>query len=285
MLRKTPRLLSLLLLVFVCSCTRIQLAYHFFPWYLSSRAHHYLKLDENQEKILKQDLSDYAAWHRSTMLPAYAAACRKLSRGLRGQEEAGGNIAQVTPLLTTLYCDSMEPLVAPSAALLAGLKGPQMDYLEAALKEDLREQRKEFLEDPSAAQKRRLERSVGYVEDYAGGLDADQKRQVEELTLAVHVPTQAWIEDKEKRSADLLKLLRSSEPEAQKKAEAEKLLGSWWLRGRMAPDSRDKTRMDPEKLKSSFFGVYKLLRPEQRERAAKNMDSLAESFEALAPPK
>jgi hypothetical protein len=285
MSRSASRLLCLLLAVLLCSCSRIQLAYHFFPWYLSSRAHHYLKLDDAQEKVLKQDLRDYAAWHRATMLPAYAAACRRLALGLRGKEEPSQNIAQVTPLLTTLYCDTMQPLVAPSAALLASLEAPQIDYLEAALKDELKEQRKDFLEDPAAAQQRRLEKSVVYVEDYAGALDEGQKRQVEALTLAVHVPSQAWIEDRQRRAEDLLRLLRSSEPQAQKQVEAQAILGKWWLRGRMAQDSSDKTRMDPEALKAYFLGVFKLLRPEQRQKAAARMEALAQGMESLAPSK
>jgi hypothetical protein len=149
-MQKTPQIILKHFIAFglglatLCSCSRVKLAYPFANLYVSSQAHRYLKLDASQEEILQSEIKLYMAWHRRQMLPAYAAACRKLSRGLRGLEPAKDNIEAMTPLLGALYADGMEPLIKPTAKLLAGLDSKQVDFLDAALQKEVAKQRQKI---------------------------------------------------------------------------------------------------------------------------------------------
>jgi hypothetical protein len=263
----------------LCSCSRVKLAYPFANLYVSSQAHHYLKLDSDQEKVLQSQIKAYMAWHRRQMLPAYAAACRKLSRGLKGLEPAKDNIEAMTPILGALYADGMEPLIKPTAKLLAGLDSKQVDFLDAAMQKEVSKQRQKILDSHKDPEKvKSIKRTLGYIEDFAGPLSREQKEKIKALSLAVHVPAEAWLLEREKRDKRLMELLRG-----EKNQEAlEAWLKEAWLRGRMSESKSDPDRVNAVGLKAYFLGVLEVLTPQQRVRAAEVLEDYARDFEELA---
>ena len=226
--------------------------------------------------MLKVEALDYMRWHRKTMLPAYAAACRKLALGFRGGEAASANVDASMLLLNSLYAQTLGPLAKPAAGILAHLRAPQIEFLAKALEKDQAEKRKQYLADPEEAKQARAKRALDYVGEFAGSLSQAQKDKIASLTLALHVPVDAWLADREQRGQELLALLKAKKGAP----EIEAFLRAWWLHGR---DSKpDPTRVDPVELKAYFLGVMEVLTPEQREHAAKKLEEYAENFEELA---
>ena len=277
-IRKTLRLgLALTFAMLLCSCSRIKLVYGYGDWLLERQAHKLLKLNSAPDDQLTADIKAYWAWHRKEMLPAYAALCRKLSKGFRGEEKEEDNVAAATPLINKLWQDTVDPVVRPVAVAMLSLDDKGLKYLEEAFAESNRKERKLYLEDPEAAKKRRIKRTLGYVRDFAGSLSDEQEKKIGELTLALKVPDEAWILDRERRQKEILGLLREKKGLDQVEAS----LRRWWV------GSRTKAEGDPATIKESdleafFLGVLRALTPAQRLNAAKVMDAYALDFEELA---
>ena len=262
----------------LCSCSRIKLTYNYANLLLLHQAHLYLKLNPAAEAELSKKIGDYHAWHRRQMLPAYASLCRKLARGFRGQEKEELNVNEATPLLSSLWLDTIEPMIPPVAEALASLDAKGIDYLEAAYAKDSEKQRRLYLDDPPAAEARRVQKTVDYVEGFSGQLSPDQKEKVAALALAVNMPYAFWVADREHRKLEMVSLLR-----ARKGLPAiQAALRDWWLRSRISKAAPSQGQMDLRQVKQFFLGTLRVLTPAQREAAAMKMDDYARQFEELS---
>jgi len=221
-------------------------------------------------------------WHRKEMLPTYAALCRKIAQGLRGSEPEKDNIRLVTPMLSGIWADTVEPAIVPVARALWSLDEHGIEKLEEAYALDSAKQRQLYLADPKAADARRVEKTLGYVRMFAGTLGQDQVRKITAATLAVHMPYQAWITDRDRRKRDLLALLRQHQSELM----VEGALHDWWLRSRVSGSQVQPGQMDQSEVKQFFLDVTQALTPAQRDNAARELEAYATEFDQLAaePP-
>ena len=101
-----------------------------------------------------------------------------------------------------------------------------INKLEQAYAADSIKQRQLYLEDPAAADRRRVNKVLGYVRDFSGKLTEGQVKRITEITLAVHMPHQDWVTDRELRKRDLVELLRAKKS----RLGIEAALRDWWLR-------------------------------------------------------
>ena len=53
-----------------------------------------------------------------------------------------------------------------------------------------------------------MDKTLGYVREFAGSLSGAQVARIREITLAVHMPYEDWVTDRELRKRDLVELLR-----------------------------------------------------------------------------
>ena len=271
MLKKLPLLLCLVLL---CSCSRVKLAYRFSDWMIASQAHKFLKLDHAQEKQMKADIKAYMAWHRRNMLPAYAEACKKLAKGLRGEEKPEENIPAILAMGDTLYAQTMRPMIGPTAGLLASLNDAQIAHVKEVQDKELAGQKTKYTETQKEDSTKKNQKAYfKFLEEFTGKISQEQRDKI--IALPLRVTTEAWMADKEKRNRELIALLyeRKGQPSL------ESFLASWWLRDRSKPDP---TRMDPKEVQAYFVSFYGILDESQRLRAAEKLEGFARDFEELA---
>ena len=261
-----------------CSCSRFKLAYSYADWLLLRQAHQYMVLNPDAEAALAAEIGAYHAWHRKEMLPAYAALCRKLARGFRGQERDEDNVAQATPMLSTLWSDTLEPMISPLAGALESMDEKGIARLEAAYAKDSARQRKLYLDDPAGAQKRRIQKTLAYVEDFSGPLSPAQKEAIGALAAGIPMPYALWVADRERRKQELIAILKAHKGEAA----IEAALRDWWLKSRVSQGAPAEGQMDVRELKRFFLGTLRALTAAQREAAALKLEAYAGQFEELS---
>lgn len=259
------------------SCSRIKLVYGYGDWLLEIQAHKYLSLNSKADDKLSDDIDAYHAWHRKEMLPRYSALARSLAKGFRGEVKVEDNIREVMPLLRTAWADTVEPMFPVLAEAMASLDESGLKKLEASYAKNNEKQRKLYLEDPEAAKKRLVKRTLGYITDFSGTLTEEQQKKIAEITLATRVPSSAWMEDRIQRQKQLLEMLRQKKGALEVKA----MLREWWLRSRINEDDKDKSKMDGADVRVFIHGVVTTLTAEQREKAALRMEEYALIFEEL----
>lgn len=284
---KTPRMpaarwMGALLLGFfvVTGCSKLKFALGLAPWYAEHAALKELPpLNGPQQKLLKAEIQRYWAWNKRHMMPAYGATLRRLAAGLTSTAASDpGDLKLSTALVTGLYDQSLEPLLKPAAALMHTFSAAQVTQLEAIFRDDQARQRERYLTDPERAFHSRVDKLRSTLETWTGKLSAAQAERLESLSRNFSIPYQAWLTDKARREAELIKALR----ERRSEASIQTLLHEWWLRARTGGEGRESWQWDEDALQKHVEGIAALLTPEQKARMGGKLVDLAEELERLA---
>ena len=179
MLKLNYKALRALLAVLVISvsasgCT-IKLAYNFLDWGLYWELKDYVKFNQDQRLLVKDEISQLIDWHRSEELPQYAHQLEKLSIGL----ESGMTVEQLEESYHNLR-DSWQRIVIktlPAAVdIISNLSDQQINGFFEMLMEKEGDDAKAIKSGTSA---RTVEKREAYVSkkivDVIGQLNAPQK--------------------------------------------------------------------------------------------------------------
>jgi hypothetical protein len=279
---RTAHWLGVLVLGFfaLAGCSKIKFALGLAPWYAERAALKQLPpLNAGQEKLLKAEIQKYWAWNKRHMMPAYGATLRRLAAGLTSTAASDPNdLALSAALVTGLYDQSLEPLLKPTAALLHSFDGDQVTRFEALFHEDQERQRERYLSDPEKTFRTRVDKLRSTLEGWTGKLSEAQAQRLEALAHNFNIPYQAWLNDKARRQAELIKALREHRSEAY----VQTLLHEWWLRARTGGESREDWQWDAEALQQHVQDIAAVLEPAQKARMSEKLLELAGELEALA---
>jgi hypothetical protein len=87
--RQNPLLrifLTLLLVLLLSACSRIQLAYNNLDWLLPHYLGSYMPLSDNQDSLLEAGVDNFLQWHCSTQVSSYAQLLREVDRRFRSDD-------------------------------------------------------------------------------------------------------------------------------------------------------------------------------------------------------
>lgn len=280
--KQATRWMGALLLGFfaLTACSKIKFALGLAPWYAERAALKELPpLNPAQQKLLKTEIQKYWAWNKRHMMPAYGATLRRVAAGLTSTAASDPNdIALSAALVTGLYDQSIEPLLKPAAALLHSFDSAQVTRFEAIFREDQERQRERYLSDPEKTFRTRVDKLRSTLEGWTGKLSDAQAKRLETLAHNFNIPYQAWLNDKARRQAELIKALREHRSEAH----VQTLLHEWWLRARTGGESREDWQWDSDALEQHVQDIVAVLEPEQKARMSAKLVELAGELEALA---
>ena len=65
-------LILMMLIAFLTTCSSTRFVYTFLDKFIEDEITFFLDLDEEDNNIMKKQVSEMVDWHRSTMLPSYA---------------------------------------------------------------------------------------------------------------------------------------------------------------------------------------------------------------------
>ncbi len=208
-----PRLLVLgLFALLFAACSTIKLGYNHADTLLLHAIDRYVSLTGEQEQMVRQRVGGLMAWHRATQLPDYAAFLQKA----RGQLDGPVTPAEVVEFNEGLNARmiALGERAAPDIAALAVTLTPsQIAQIERKLGDDNSKARKESAQEIKQAVDDRAKKYAERTEFWFGKL-TDQQMKIVKTSLASR-PSDSlyWLEARERRSRDILALLRRIQAE------------------------------------------------------------------------
>jgi Family of unknown function (DUF6279) len=195
--------------LFICGCSTVSLFYRNADWYLQHKINGYTSFNDQQKKVIKQEVSVYMNWHRKYALPEYIIFLQNLNGAAQydGQLETG-EIGLLRRQLFDLYKRTMAPAIRPAAEILSTLDSKQIQELGRNLAEENQKQKHEYLD---ASQDeyldRRADRTINFMEWLAGNMSNDQQQKVRELSRHLPVVSDIYIRQREANQSRLISLL------------------------------------------------------------------------------
>lgn len=172
-MKKLAALGTILLLLAACSTTR--LLYSFADDFIESEAEFYLKLDEEGESFVETKVDDFIGWHRTAMLPRYAAYLDAQADLIEGGGLNRAGVDAAVDKFRELIEGTMRGFTPHAAIVLARHTGSaKIAHFRERLAERAEEHR-ENLDQPAAERaEERAERTQDNFERFIGDLTDGQ---------------------------------------------------------------------------------------------------------------
>jgi len=206
------RAVPFVLLALLSACSVIRLSYDNADWVLARLAASYVELDRSQAAALKVRLGEFHAWHRRQELPRYAhlfdEAAMRLERGVT-RDDVVWAVGAARNRLRVLGWEAAQDL----APLLMTLNETQLAGLQRRFSEDNEKFANEKLPtDPEKAIRARSHWLCERLEDWTGRLTPAQREHATGLVRAFPEMPALRLQDRVRRQAELLRLLREGDP-------------------------------------------------------------------------
>ena len=207
------RLLALgLFALLFAACSTVKLGYNNADTLLLHSLDRYVSLTDEQEHMVRRRVESLMAWHRATQLADYAAFVQRARTRLDGS---------VTPAEVLEFNEGLNARVAalgeraaPDAAALAlTLTPPQIDQVERKLVDDNIKARKQSAQEVAQAIDARAKKYAERFEFWLGKLNPQQVQLVRASLAGRPVDSLYWIEARERRTKDLVAMLRRIQAE------------------------------------------------------------------------
>ena len=190
-------LLLIALGVLLAACSRVDLAYRNLGWLIPWRLNDYLSLNREQQAWLKPRLQAHLEWHCSSELPRYVDWLQR-SEALLEQTPPSAN--QLSKQFAELdgALERITGEITPTAiGLLHSLSPGQVAELYAAMDEDNRADRQDFLEPPLAAQiSQRATRMQKRLHPWLGRLNDAQQARITEWAQTLGEQNRLWLDNR-----------------------------------------------------------------------------------------
>ncbi len=202
-------------LLLAAACSVAGLAYNnavpLASWYIDD----YVSLDDVQQVRFRESISRLHVWHRRSELPEYSRvledAARKVERPVAPED------------IQQLYEDGRrfanrvgEQALPDMVELLLTLSPDQVKAIEDKLQRDNEKFESERMRQPAARrEKDRVDRYVKNLENWFGGLDAEQKGLVRTGLANIPSTDEQRLADRRRLQREFLALLRNPPPKPQ----------------------------------------------------------------------
>ncbi|HEY7761172.1 MAG TPA: DUF6279 family lipoprotein [Burkholderiales bacterium] len=279
-MRRLILLPPIALVALIAACSTVRLSYDNADWLLARMAGRYVDLSDGQARAFKTGLSHVHAWHRAEELPRYAQtfdqAAGRLARGL-SREDVEWAVQAVRGRARVLA----ERAAGQIAPVLRTLSDQQVDEMEREFEEDNRQFARLHLRgDSSRVTARRADWLCERLEDWVGGLSAEQRARVWALVADFPEMPRLRLEERKRRQAVFLALVREhrSSPDLDPRLAA--FLADPTA-GRAASNRHAMARWERQFV-DMLVELDRSLTPEQRRQAVAKLRAYAADFRTLA---
>jgi Family of unknown function (DUF6279) len=278
------RLLALALFALLfAACSTIKLGYNNADTVLLHGLGRYVSLTGEQEQMVRRRVESLMAWHRATQLGDYAAFIQHTRARLDGgvtQAEVLGFNEGVNARLAALG----ERAAQDAAALALTLTPGQIEQIERKLVDDNIKARKESARELKQAVDERAKKYAERSEFWLGKLNEQQMGLVRASLANRPVDSLYWIEARERRTRDLVALLRRIQAERPREDTATDWFRAYF-RELARPSNADQRARAEAFRRDNAQLVAQLVNsatPEQRAHLDRKLSGFAAEFVQLA---
>jgi len=269
---------SLFAMLSISSCG-VKTIYNQLDWYLPSIAEDFISLDPSQQSSLEKSIAELLRWHRTTQLPQYAQALRKIRSDLNNglsEEKAGMILTE----LERYWVDVLDRMAPDAAELLITATETQQQELKDSFAEKNEEYEEEYI---SVAEDERLENIVDDLtenfERWLGPLTDEQKLIVVQGVnkfIPVHVERLSYRKVWQSRLINAMEMKNTT----QAKRDIISLLSE--PKKHRPQTLKDKLNINRILSTRLFLEINNLMTAEQQAHLNEEIEYYATSFEELA---
>lgn len=275
---------ALILGAALCGCSAVKLTYDRLPdigyWWLDG----YVDFRDDQTPVVRDRLVELLAWHRTVELPELAGLLADAARRAPAEVQPAEACAIGDALYQRLVAVAVRAS-APAAALVPGLDDTQLRHVEGKFAKNNATYAKDWLEPgPEARQRKRYEKDLERFEDFYGRLDAPQRAVLRDFAEHSVFDPQRTDAERRRQQQEVLAWLRDPAHRALPEAEIQAAIEAYARRGlQPAPGPwHDYQQTVRQENCRKVAAVHQKMRPEQRERAARRLQSYAQDLRDLA---
>lgn len=194
-------------------------AYNNIDWLIYWYVDDYIELTSEQESVFDEKLQNWLVWHKGEEFPKYLSHLDELISDIQGNQLSLERMAYHQDKAREHWV-RLRAHVAPDLVEMSStLSDEQVVYLFAALEDDNKEDREEYLKRVSYTEKKRerrwSKRSQQNASEWLGRLNAKQKDFIADSYGQFESTGQHWLDYKENYQSSLRKLFatRDSNPD------------------------------------------------------------------------
>jgi len=279
--RKLVFVFSLLMLQ-LSGCSIIAIGYNYSDVYLRYSINSYANFNDEQKIIITKEVDDFMLWHRENMLPEYVRFLQELQVTVQsGAVLTKEDAARFRARVRTLYVNTLQPTVLPTAKVLSGIYPLQIEELVESFAKENNKQREKGRGGNSLEQRRkRAEKTIDFLENMVGVLSDRQLDKIREMSNNLPYTTVIYLQQREDNQARLLELLRNGKNEE----EIAMFLSSWLLTPELSrsPEEQLVILASENAYDEMVATVYQLLTVRQRKALLGNIVKYIDIFQNLS---
>ncbi|MGH6623474.1 MAG: DUF6279 family lipoprotein [Burkholderiaceae bacterium] len=281
---RAARGLAFVFVLLLGACSAIRIGYNNADTLIVFSLDDYLDLSSEQSDLARERAGALMNWHRSTQLRDYAQVIDAARAKLAGPVTATEVLAFNEAINNRLA--AVGDRAAPDLAQLAlTLSQAQLDQLTRKLTSDTSKARRELVKFAGKESiDDRVKRYAERVDDWFGSVSPVQREALRTALLQRPAAAEWWIEERERRQRELVRVLRRIQSEQPSVAVATGWLRDYFAELRSSPDPQRRAKMD-EFRRSNAELIATLINsasPAQRAHLSAKLGGYAEDFSALA---
>ena len=276
---KTAILVVITILLTACSSTRF--IYSFIDDFIQDEITYFLDLNEKEELLLSQEVSEMVNWHRTSMLPRYATYLINVADKIEKKEYESADINKLLENARFLIEQTISGLIPYASKFLINyLTNEDIEFMEKRMLIRQQERITELSKSEDILYKERLKRLTLNFERFFGELNDSQKTQLEAHTSQTLGESRVRLHNRTLRQKVFIRFLKTQPTETVLIAFTEKLL----IRGHLItnPSYEDFSATSLKRFEILLVNMLSVSSEVQLKTIIDNLRAYASDFEAVS---
>ena len=276
---KTAILVVITILLTACSSTRF--IYSFIDDFIQDEITYFLDLNEKEELLLSQQVSEMVNWHRTSMLPRYATYLINVADKIEKKEYESADINKLLENARFLIEQTISGLIPYASKFLINyLTNEDIEFMEKRMLIRQQERITELSKSEDILYKERLKRLTLNFERFFGELNDSQKTQLEAHTSQTLGESRVRLHNRTLRQKVFIRFLKTQPTETVLIAFTEKLL----IRGHLItnPSYEDFSATSLKRFEILLVNMLSVSSEEQLKTIIDNLRAYASDFKAVS---
>ena len=278
-INKTSILIVMTILLTACSSTRF--IYTFIDEFIKDEITYFLDLNEKEKLLLSQQVTEMVNWHRTSMLPRYAAYLINAADKIEKKEYESADISKLLENARFLIEQTISGLTPYASKFLMNyLTNEDIEFMEKRMLMRQQERITELSRSEDILYTERLKRLTINFERFFGELNDSQKTLLESHTSQTLGESRVRLHNRTLRQKVFIRFLYTQPTETELIAFMEKLL----IRGHLItnPSYKDFSAASLKRFEILLVNMLKNSSKEQLKTIIDNLRGYAKDFEAVS---
>jgi len=267
--------------IFLTACSSTRFIYTFIDEFIKDEITYFLDLNEKEKLLMSQQVTEMVNWHRTSMLPRYAAYLINAADKIEKKEYESADIGKLLENARFLIEQTISGLTPYASKFLMNyLTNEDIEFMEKRMLMRQQERITELSRSEDILYTERLKRLTINFERFFGELNDSQKTLLELHTSQTLGESRVRLHNRTLRQKVFIRFLNTQPTETELIAFMEKLL----IRGYLItnPSYKDFSAASLKRFEILLVNMLKNSSKEQLKTIINNLRGYAKDFEAVS---